>query len=32
MKVNGQLHTLAALTSDEKPPVSNGQKVEWPQG
>jgi hypothetical protein len=32
MKVNGQLHALAALPSDEKPPVSNGQKAGWPQG
>ena len=29
MKVNGQLHALAALTADKKPPVSNGQKAEW---
>ena len=32
MKVKGQLHALAALSSDEKPPVSNGQKSGWTQG
>jgi hypothetical protein len=32
MTVKSQLHALAALTSDNKPPVSYGKKVGWPQG
>jgi hypothetical protein len=32
MEVNGQLHAMAALSPEEKPPVPNGQQFAWPQG